>query len=894
MRALLRRLKFTLNRQHQLDDLETEMQLHRELRAELLAREGLSSEEAAFASNRHFGNTTLLKEDSHNMLTWNLLEDLLKDLRYSLRSLVANPLFALIAILTLALGIGANTAIFSVINAVLLRGLPVHNPEQLVYLHVEPGQPDGAGNTGNSDSSFSEYVFEQLRTQRQTFSSLSAYVPLSSNKIAIRIGSLPEEAGAEMVSGDFFSGLGVGASCGRVLSLGDEKNHAAVAVLGYGFWNRRFAADCAVVGKTVSIKGNPFTVIGVAARGFGGVEPSPTDIWIPLQVNPALNAWGSEGKNYYANPLWWCLRLVGRLAPHVTPLQAEAQLASAFRRAAYEHLGGKPKAGEQPCKLLLVPARGIGEDGDDYRQPLYFLFVIVAVILGIACGNVAMLLAARNSSRRREFSIRLAIGGSQSRLFRQLLAESLLLSKAGALLGWLFALAFTKVLAGWAGMETSLAPDPSVSLFTGAVMILIALLFGLAPLATVRRVPVGLALKDSSATSFKDKSKSQGSRLIVIAQVALGLVLAVSAGLLTRSLRNLEQANLGLKADGLLVFGLSPQIDARSDQKTIAFYIGLLAKLRSLPGVSSVTLMRNRIGSGWSSNTTAFLDGKAPTGVDSLMRWNSAGPDFFTTLGVPVRQGRDFRDTDSATSQKVAIVNETFAKRFLKGREVLGHLVSYESKVAYTIVGVVADSKYRGVREDPIPMAYFPYTQCVEIGGMHLELRTLGDPAAFLPQARQAVAAFAPDLALLQPMTQREQFDASITQDRLVSRLSFFFSALAILLVASGLYGTLAYSVSRRTSEFGVRMAVGCERPQLLWMILREGMILGALGIVIGLPVAIAVSRWLNSMLFGLTSSDPLTFGFATASIFLVCLAAGLIPAFRAASVDPIRALRYE
>jgi len=277
-----------------------------------------------------------------------------------------------------------------------------------------------------------------------------------------------------------------------------------------------------------------------------------------------------------------------------------------------------------------------------------------------------------------------------------------------------------------------------------------------------------------------------------------------------------------------------------------------------------------------------------------MMRWNCAGPEFFKTLGIPIRQGRDFRDSDSATSAKVAIVNEMFVKRFLKGREVLGHLVSYSSKVTFTIVGVVADSKYRGVREDPIPMAYFPYTQVAEIGDMHVELRTAGDPAAFLPEARKAVASLAPDLALLQPMTQRAQFAASTTQDVLVSRLAQFFSALAILLVASGLYGTLAYSVSRRTSEFGVRMAIGCERPQLLWMVLREGLILSVVGIVIGVPAAFAFSKYLGSQLYGLAPHDPLTFGLAVVGVLLVCLVAGLVPAVRAASTDPMRALRYE
>jgi predicted permease len=502
-------------------------------------------------------------------------------------------------------------------------------------------------------------------------------------------------------------------------------------------------------------------------------------------------------------------------------------------------------------------------------------------------------MAARNSARQREFSIRLAIGGSQSRLFRQLLAESLLLATAGAILGWFFAMAFTKVLAGWAGMEADLAPDRTVTLFTGAVMILIALLFGLAPLLTVRRVPVGLALKDSSATAFQEKTRSRSSRLIVVAQVALGLVLAISAGLLTRSLGNLERANLGLKTDGLLVFGLSPQLGTAKDEKKISFYTSVLNKLRAIPGVLSVTLMGNRIGSGWSNNTNTILDGKRAGGED-IMRWNSVGADFFTTLGVPIREGRDFRDSDSLAAPKVAIVNETFVKRFLKARDAMGHLVSYTPQVAFTIVGVVADSKYTGVREDPIPMAYFPYPQVGLIGDMHVELRTAGSPSSFLPEVRKAIASLAPDLALLQPMTQRAQFAASITQDVLVSRLSQFFSALAILLVASGLYGTLAYSVSRRTSEFGVRMAIGCERAELLWMVLREGLMLSLAGIVVGVPAAFAFSKYLDSQLFGLAPHDPLTFGLAVVGVLSVCLAAGLIPAFRAASIDPIRALRYE
>jgi predicted permease len=890
MRGLLQRLKIWWRRDEQSADLEAEMLLHRQLRAEKLAAEGLPEKEAAVTADRLFGNTTLWKEDSRNMLTWNWLEDLSKDLQYSLRSLAANSLFALVTIMTLALGIGANTAIFSVINAVLLRGLPVQHSEELVYLRVFPGQPEGAEQTGNNgDSSFSESVFERLRTHQEVFSSLIAYVPLGGNKIAVRIGPIPEEANVEMVSGNLFSGLGVTTVCGRPLTLDDEKNHSPVAVLGFGYWNAHLASTCAVVGQSMSIKGVSFSIVGVAARGFTGTEPSPTDVWIPLQTSSSVNAWGASSKSFYELPNWWCLSLLARLAPHVTPQQAEAQLAGPFKRAAYEFLGGQPKKGETPSKLQLALARGLGEQAEDYRKPLYLLLSIVGVILLIACGNVALLLAARNAARRREFSIRLAIGGSQGRLFRQLLTESLLLSAAGAAFAWLFAIIFARVLAHSAGIAISLAPDRTVAFFTGAIMISIAILFGLFPLLMLRRVPMGLALKNSSATTFQEKAKSRGARLIVMAQVALGLVLAVSAGLLTRTLRNLEQSNLGLKTNGLLVFGLTPH----ADQSTIVFYNSVLERLRSLPGVIGVTMMGNRIGSGWSNNTGAYVDGRVPQGVDAQMRWNAVGAEFFTTLGVPILQGRDFRLSDSS-GQQVAIVNQTFVKRLMKNREVLGRSVSFNSKTSYSVIGVVADSKYTGVRERPGPMAYFPFRQGPPIGNVHIEMRTVGDPSSFLPEVRRTVASIAPDLAPLQPMTQRAQFDASISQERLVSRLSLFFGALAIFLIASGLYGTLAYSVSRRTSEFGVRMAIGCERHQLLWFVLREGMILATIGIAIGLPLAVAAAHWLNSMLFGLTSLDALTFSLSAAGIFIVCLLAGFIPALHAASIDPIRALRYE
>jgi predicted permease len=874
------------------------MRLHRELRAARLQRGGLGQAEAAYAAERQFGNKTLLKETSINMWSWTWLDDLSKDTRHTFRMLAANPLFSLVAVLTLGLGIGANTAVFSVTNAVLLRGLPVHDPQQLFYLHVEPSQPSGANNTGNSNSSFSEYVFEQLRTQREAFANLLAYVPAGIGKVAVRAGASPEEAAVMMVSGDFLSGLGVEAVCGRTLTMADEQQHAAVAVVSYGFWSRRFGRSCSALGSVLYVKGVPFSVVGVSAREFAGVEDLAIDVWIPLQKRPELNAWGNEGTNYYGDPKWWCLRLMARLAPGVTETRANALADPVFRRAAYEHLGGKPRNGEAPRKLVFVPATGIGDSGGGLKKPLYVLLAMVGLILVIACGNVAMLLAARNAARQREFSLRMAIGGSRARLFRQLLAESLVLVTSGAVLGWLFALVATKVLAAWANMEISLAPDRRVLLFTVGIAVIAALAFGLAPLFTTVRTPLAVALKSSSATAFREKSKSRGARIIVALQISLCLVLIVGAGLLASTLRNLERESLGLRTSGLLVFGLNPELKTRSDSEAARFFTGLLQKLRALPGVEAVTLMGNRIGSGWSNNTSAIVDGRDPRTdgavQSSPLRWNTVGPNYFTTLGVPVRLGRDFTDADSATAPKVAIVNETFASRFFKGRVPLGHQVSYTSKLAFTIVGVAANSKYTGVRERDAPMAYFPYTQVGHIGALHIEVRTVGQAAAFWPAVRKAVADYAPELPLLKPVTQQAQFDGSISQERLVARLAVCFGALATLLVITGLYGTLAYATRRRTSELGIRIAIGARPRELLLMILRESLIISAAGIAIGLPLTFASTRTLASLLYGLAPNDPLTLGFSVLGIILVSLAASLLPAVRAAAIDPVVALRYE
>ncbi len=587
--------------------------------------------------------------------------------------------------------------------------------------------------------------------------------------------------------------------------------------------------------------------------------------------------------------------LAARLAPGLTKAQAEAAAAPIFQHAAYEPLGGKAQRGEKPTRLHLTELRGLGLYRDAYEKPLNMLLVMVGAVLLIACGNVSLLLAARNMARRREFSIRLALGGSQRQLFRQLLAESLVLVTTGAVLGWMFALVAARALAAWADMHADVSPDRSVLLFTGAISILAGLVFGLAPLFGILKVSVGEALKTSAATAFQDRSKKRLGKVTAALQIALCLVLLVGTALMVRTLRNLETENLGMRASGLLVFGVNPRLQTHSIEDGITFYRGLLTKLRSLPQVETVTLAENRPGSGWSNNTGTILDGKSPhPGQFAPMRWNAVGPDFFHTLGVRILQGRDIDEADGPKSGKVAIVNRTFVDKYLGGRFALGHSVSFSPKIPFTIVGVVADSKYAGVREEPTPMAYFPYEQLESLGAMHVEMRTYGDPKVLIPRVQQVLTGFAPDLAPMQAMTQKEQFDTSISDDKLIARLAMFFGLLAVVLVATGLYGTIAYNVSRRTSELGIRMALGAQRQQLLRMILKEGLLICAAGILIGLPIAFAVAQLMASLLFGLKPDDPLSITAAASGITLVTLFACLIPARRAAAISPIVALRNE
>jgi predicted permease len=897
---LLFRLRALFRRRSMRAALDEEVQSHLSMAAEERIEQGESAEHARTSALREFGNVGLVEEVTRDMWGWSWLERLMQDVRFGLRMLARNPGFVTVAVLTLGLGIGANAAIFSAMNAALLRYLPVPNPQQLFYLQ-KTVLPSYATETGSVAFSFNEASFEQFRKERGIFSNVMAYVPLGLGKVSVRYGEEPEEASVDMVSGNFFSGLGVRAQRGRNFTLDDESHHSMVAVLSDGYWSRRFGRDPSVVGRTLYVKGIPFTIIGVAAHDFIGVgRGRATDLWVPFQSRPDLNPWGIPAENgftLYGAPKWWFMMMVGRLAPGVTMKQAEAQLNPIFEGSAYEGMGARnPK--EKPPRLYLTPMRGAAGTDEGLKTALAALMAMVFVVLVIACINVALLLVARNAARQREFTLRMALGAGGAALFRQLLTESVLLVAGGTALGWIFAIASTTVLASWAELDYSIAPDRTVLGFTLAISALAALVFGLAPLRRALWARATLALRISSASSYQDRGRLQAGRFVVALQISLCLALLVSAGLLLRTLRNVETIKLGMRAQGLLVFGVTAPQTLQAQSEVYQFFHRLTERLRALPGVESVTFMQNRLGSGWQNSGNTFVDGAAPRDTEStMMLWNSVGPDYFHVLRTPLLMGRDFSDADSSSAAKVVVINETFADRFLHGRNPLGHHVSTcpdPKCTPFTIVGVATNSKYTQVRERDFPMAYFPYQQASGTRTMHFELRTEGTPTALLPEVRRVVQESGPDIPLLAPMTQQAQFEETYMQERLFARLSTCFALLATLLVATGLYGTLAYRVSRRTAELGVRMALGAQRRQVLWMVLRESLIMSLAGAVVGLPLAKGAAHLLRSSLFGLGPNDPLTFGAALCGVFVVALLASYIPARRATKVDPMVALRYE
>jgi predicted permease len=826
-------------------------------------------------------------------------DEMFQDLRFGARMLLKHKGFTLVAVLSLALGIGANTAIFGLLDALLLKPLPIRQPERLVILNIaKPGQPE------RGYSSFSYPVFREMREKNTAFAGMFARSGL---QISVSGGGQSERVQGEEVSGNFFSVLGVNAAIGRLLTEADDQTPGAhpVAVLSFNFWQRRFGADPQIIGQTIRINDYPFTIIGVTSQGFHGVEVgSAPDVRIPLLMDRQVRP--KPGPPIFEQRGSWWLSVMARLKPGVSIEQAQDATDTVYQIAREPDV--RRNTGDtaddrnfRSLRIYLDSAKtGASNLSRQFSQPLVVLMCLVGVVLLIACLNVANLMLARATTRRKEIAVRLALGAGRFRLVRQLLTEGFLLSAMGASLGLLFARWGTDALLGFLpqgrALEISIfGPDLRMLGFTLGVTLLSALLFGLVPALQATRSNLIPALKNDTVVAVGGVRRWELGRLLVIAQVALSLTLLVGAGLFARSLRNLKMVDNGYHTDQVVTMALDPAQNGYKIERLRNFYSQLSERLAALPGVKAVTFTRNAPMSGSYSRFGIEVPGyQQLPGEEMAVLFNQIAPQFFGAFGAPMLLGREFNAQDTPESPKVVIVNQSLARRFFGAENPLGKRITLENYKDLEIVGVVADAKYRNLKETAPQTAYVPYSQYEQLGQRILCVRATGEASALAPAIRQEVRNLDPNLPVFNVKTFTEHINESVSRERLIAMLSSFFGLFALLLSSLGLYGVMAYAVTRRTREIGIRMALGAQTTSVLWLTLREALVLALIGIAIGLPTALVSSRLTEGLLFELTPTDPLTITVATLVMIFVAALAGYLPARRAAHVDPLVALRHD
>src|SRR5262245_24136379 len=828
-------------------------------------------------------------------------------LRYGARMLLKSAGFTVIAVLTLALGIGANTAIFSLTDQVLLRRLPVERPEELVVLR-SPGPRTGrVWSDGDSAASFSYPMYKALRDRGgDAFSGLLARfaIPLS-----VAGAGQTERADGELVSGNYFEVLGVRPALGRVFNQEDDRTPGAhpVVVLSYAYWTRRFGADPAILNKALTVNGTLMTVIGVSREGFRGVQVGQTpDVFIPMMMTAQMTPNRNDLNNHKDH---W-LAILGRLKPGMSPAQTEEAVRPSYRSILDEELP-LMTGFRAETRQRFLDKRILLDDGSKGRQilqrnakkPFLILTGMAGLALLIACANVANLLMARGAARQREIAVRMALGAGRWRLMRQFLVESLLLSLVGGVVGLIVAawtiqglVATTPPNIGALGLSAEL--NPRLLGFALALSALTGLLFGMAPAARATRLNLEATLREQGSGVSGGLSSVRFRKALVVSQIVLTTVLLVGAGLFARSLNNLNRLDLGLRADHLIAFSIAPELNGYSPQRTIAFFDDLRQGVAALPGVRSVSAAEIPVLADSNDGANVTIEGyQAQENEEMDVRRNRIGPDYFTTMGIPRLGGREFTVADAAGSPKVAIINETMARRYFANRNPIGsHFVFGSGNVRpdIEIVGVVKDSKHTTIREEKRPFAYLPYAQEKNLGNITFYARTDQDVAAIAPSLRREVARRDNNLPIYDLKTLLQQADESLFADRFLTFLSICFGSLAAALAAVGLYGVMAYTVTRRIREIGIRIALGAARRKVAWQSLREVALLALVGLLAGAPLAFALGRAAESLLFGVKAGDPTVFAAACLLLALVALLGGYLPARRAAKVDPMVALRRE
>jgi predicted permease len=834
------------------------------------------------------------------------LETLTRDIRYGARQLLKTPVFLMVAVFSLALGIGVNTAIFTLIDAVMLQSLPVRDPGRLVLFYDGISTGVYSGDGFKSDI-FSHPSWEYLKTHNDSFDDLSAFSQ-GSDRVTMHVagtaGNGPMEfATAHMVSGNYFDVLGVGAAAGRVLRPQDDAvNTAPVAIASYDFWRDCFHLDRSILGKVVVLNGTGFTIVGVAAREFFGerIQPPPS-FWIPLAFQPQIlqrESWRE------ARDVCW-LNMMGKLKPGATMRSAEAdanvRLHQFYMEMAGAHISEATKRKIQAVHVRLK-AGGSGISGLRYlySEPLHVLMAVVGVVLLIACANIATLMLARASARRREFMARIALGASTGRVLRQVLTECVLLSVAGGLAGVAFAWWSVKMLVLLFHVTpiVNVRPDPMVLAFTFATSIGTGVLFGIIPALRCSRMEPrpGIAVR---ASEF-GRSRFGSTQALIVFQVALSLVLLMGAGMLAHSLLALETQDLGFTRENVLVVRTDPRLAGYQPNELYPLYRDLDERLNALPGVLSASLARYTPESGSSSSHNFAMEGYTPTaGKEMTVHGVEVAPRFFETLGIPVLLGRAIGPRDTPASPPVAVVNQTFVNAYLPNQNPIGRHFSLGSPFkapGMEIVGIVGDSKYYDLREKPKPMAFLPTWQLQGASAYSgdLLIRTVGDTSGVAAQLRQMLRQIDSRLPVLDVTTLDHQVEHTLYQQKLIAGLCSVFGVLALVLAAIGIYGTMAYSVARRTTEIGIRMAIGAQRRNVLWMVLRDSLVLVAIGLMCGLPLAVLGARSIKSFLFGVPALDPLATGTAVLLIAVLAVLAAYLPARRATKIDPMAALRHE
>ena len=1008
-----------------MEELDADIREHIERETQDNIERGMTPEEARYAAVRKFGNVTRVKEEAREVWRIAWIEDLWQDIRYGLRMLHNSPGFTAVAVLTLALGIGANTAIFSLIDAVMLRSLPVEKPSELVMLrwsaHKAPrinGYMSSGDCTSNlrfgaanpSGCSFSEPIFREIRNANQ-FAGVAAFA--NSGPLSLTGNGSASMINGQLVSGDFFHTLGLKPAAGRVLDLSDDSPTAApVAVLNYGYWQSSFGGARDVIGRTIDLNGVAFTIVGVVEQRFTGITPgSDYDVWLPLAAGPRISnprMWDNrEDKVTY----WW-LTILGRLTAETPMLQAQAAISAMFRNEMlhgaiplFEMGGGMPgppgprggggpasrqmvvggppppgaravpappgdglqgsvvvggpvppaaggpgpariqapsapvaqgqappdasneprtlsKPDDEPTITLVNAQTGLTGSRGRFENPLYVLMFAVGMILLIACSNVAGLMLARSAARQKEMALRLALGAGRMRIARQLLTESLLLAATGGILGVVFASWGSHAIVSFVSnnqprpLTFATGLDLRVLGFTAAISLFTGILFGLAPAFRSVRVDVTPALKEGFSASTKTSGgtarKFSIGNALVVTQVALAIVVLVGAGLLVRTLQNLRSTDVGFDSHNLVIFGINPSLAGYKDAQIGSFYRDLQGRLTETPGVKSASYSMIPLLQG-SLMATMFHWPGTPQDRQSESDTLDIGPNFFSTMKIPFVAGRNFTAPDYEIAANAfasianrsaphavptpVIVDQAFVAKFVGKENPLGKRFGQseasqgEPAAGYEIVGVVRDTKYNDLRREISPIMYTPQSGFT---GASFEVRTAGDPQALVPAIRKVVAEINPNLPLRDVTTESQQIDRLLFQERLVARLSGFFGLLALALACIGLYGLLAYEVTRRTREIGIRSALGAQRGDVVRLVVKQGLVLALIGAVAGIGVALGVTHYLKAMLYDVSAYDPTTIVAVSALLVLVALAACLIPARRATSVDPMVALRYE